>query len=65
MALFHHPMATQPLRGAPVGRPGTEQAGADQTEFEEGRLLIGPAFWIGGLLSVAAWTGLAALFGLF
>jgi len=29
-------------------------------EWEEGQLLIAPGFWLGGILSVAAWTALAA-----
>jgi hypothetical protein len=59
MAHYHQPMAAHPLRGADTGLIGSEDA--DQ---EEGRLLVGPAFWIGGLLSLAAWAALAAAFGL-
>ncbi len=34
------------------------------TDDEGSGLLVSPAFWIGGLISVAIWVGLAAAFGL-
>ena len=52
-------------------RPAPEDARAaphlsdpDQAP-EEGNLLVSPAFWIGGALSILAWIGIAALFGAF
>jgi hypothetical protein len=64
MAHYHHPLANHPLRGASVGRAGTRPIGDDHADLEEGRLLIGPAFWIGGALSLAAWVALAVALGL-
>jgi hypothetical protein len=37
---------------------------AEDEDMQEGRLLVGPAFWIGGMLSLAAWLALAAAVGL-
>jgi hypothetical protein len=64
MAHYQHPMATHPLRGASVRAADTGLVGGEDADHEEGRLLAGPAFWIGGLLSLAAWVALAAAFGL-
>ena len=64
MAHYHHPMAAHPLRGAPVRDEDTRRVVSEDAELEEGRLLVGPAFWIGGMLSLAAWAALAAAFGL-
>jgi hypothetical protein len=62
MAHYHHPVTSHSLRGASVSRAATRPN--ENADLEEGRLLIGPAFWIGGLLSLAAWGALAAAFGL-
>jgi len=47
------------------GRPN--QRGAASSLHDEGEgpgLLVSPAFWCGGLLSLAAWAALAAALGL-
>jgi hypothetical protein len=63
MAHFHNPMANHPLRSASV-HADSGRVASDEADHEEGRLLVGPAFWIGGVLSLAAWAALAAAFGL-
>ena len=45
-------------------RAAPPRAEPDQAP-EEGRLLVSPAFWIGGLLSILMWIGIAAAFGAF
>ena len=40
---------------------GTWESSAS-ADWEEGRLLCDPAFWIGGLVSLVVWTALAAVF---
>ena len=63
MAHFHHPLASHSLRGASA-RVDSGRVASEEADHEEGRLLVGPAFWIGGVLSLAAWAALAAAFGL-
>jgi hypothetical protein len=38
---------------------------ASQTEEDRPSLLTSPVFWIGGLLSIAAWIGIAKVLGAF
>jgi hypothetical protein len=64
MAHYHHPVATHPLRGDSVSRAAARPISDADAGLDEGRLLVGPAFWIGGALSLGAWIALAAAFGL-
>ena len=47
---------------APQEQSRTRAPGAEDDQGPG--LLVSPAFWIGGLLSVAVWAGIAAAFGL-
>jgi len=54
------------LRRQPMARTLDVRAKpAAHMDEDSPRLLISPAFWFGGAMSVAAWMGLAKLFGLF
>jgi hypothetical protein len=51
----------QPI--APTAR--APETPASQTDEDRPSVLARPAFWIGGVLCVAAWAGIAKLFGWF
>ena len=48
--------------GACQEQPRTRVLEADHDEGPG--LLVSPAFWIGGVLSIAVWVGIAAAFGI-
>jgi len=53
------------LRRQPVARTLDARPQAAHMDEDSPGLLISPAFWFGGAMSVAAWMGLAKLFGVF
>ena len=63
MAEYNHALRTHGPQRRRVDR-ATRPHGAvrDDQQHEEGRMLVKPAFWIAGLISIAAWVGIAALF---
>ncbi|GAB3650693.1 hypothetical protein [Ramlibacter alkalitolerans] len=42
---------------------GRARSSEPTPEPEEGSMLVSPAFWLGGLLSILIWVSLAAFFG--
>lgn len=62
MAEYNHALRThRPHRQAAERASRAQRAMHDQ-QHEEGRMLVNPAFWVAGVLSIAAWVGIAALF---
>jgi hypothetical protein len=65
MAKYDHAIDSRPVHEAPGEDVGTPVQFAEDENPGEGRLLISPFFWIGGLLSILAWVGIAAFLGAF
>lgn len=66
MAKYFDALRTRRPRrpGAPVDASSPRQDATGEPE-EPRSLLASPVFWIGGLLSIAIWIGLAIWFGVF
>jgi hypothetical protein len=65
MAKYDHAIDSRPVHESLGEDVGTPVQFTQDENPEEGRLLISPVFWIGGLLAILSWVGIAAFFGFF
>jgi hypothetical protein len=63
--MAHYNTVLRLRRQPPASLSGSPENTASRADEDSPGLLVSPAFWIGGALSVAAWAGIARLFGLF
>ena len=63
--MFHQRTASHAaMHGFTAEQPGQRTRGRAAENDDEGPgLLVSPAFWIGGVLSLGVWVALAAAFG--